>query len=70
MAQGNGVIDIFWKGSADPNLWQGEFSPATGWTGPHRVGGNLGSNPSPVESTPGTLQVFWKGREPRAASGP
>jgi hypothetical protein len=63
VAQGNGVIDIFWKGSADLNLWQGEFSPASGWTGPHHVGGTLDSNPSPVESTPGTLQVFWKGTD-------
>ncbi len=63
VAQANGVIDIFWKGSADMHLWHGEFSPASGWTGPQRLGGSLDSSPSPVESTPGTVEVFWKGTD-------
>ncbi|HEY7145735.1 MAG TPA: glycoside hydrolase domain-containing protein [Streptosporangiaceae bacterium] len=56
-----GVIDVFWKGSADPHLWHGQFRTSKGWTGPQKLGGRLLSGPSPVEPTPGRVEVFWKG---------
>lgn len=63
VAQPNGVVDVFWRGSADDHLWHGQFSPGKGWTGPQDLRGSLGSDPSPAESSPGTVQVFWKGRD-------
>jgi Domain of unknown function (DUF1906) len=63
VAQPNGVVDVFWKGSADNGLWHGQFSPGKGWRGPQGLGGSLVSQPSPVESAPGTVQVFWKGKD-------
>ena len=63
VAQPNGVIDVFWKGSADRHLWHGQFSPGRGWKGPQDLHGSLASGPSPAESSPGTVQVFWKGTD-------
>ena len=63
VAQPNGAIDVFWKGSADPHAWYGRFTPGQGWTGPKSLGGNLASSPSPVESSPGAIRVFWKGTD-------
>ncbi len=62
VAQPNGVVDVFWRGSADDHLWHGQFSPGRGWRGPQDLRGSLASGPSPAESPPGTVQVFWKGR--------
>jgi hypothetical protein len=62
VAQPNGVVDVFWRGSADDHLWHGQFSPGKGWKGPQDLRGSLASGPSPAESSPGTVQVFWKGR--------
>jgi len=63
VAQPNGVVDVFWHGSADDHLWHGQFSPGKGWKGPQDLRGSLASGPSPAESSPGTVQVFWKGRD-------
>jgi hypothetical protein len=63
VAQPNGVVDVFWKGSADDHLWHGQFSPGKGWRGPQDLRGSLASGPSPAESWPGTVQVFWKGKD-------
>jgi hypothetical protein len=63
VAQPNGVIDVFWRGSADDHLWHGEFNPGRGWTGPQELGGSLASYPSPVESSPGRVSVFWQGTD-------
>ncbi|MEP7024070.1 MAG: glycoside hydrolase domain-containing protein, partial [Actinomycetota bacterium] len=63
VAQPNGVVDVFWKGSADNSLWHAQFSPGKGWRGPQGLGGSLASQPSPVETAPGTVQVFWKGTD-------
>lgn len=63
VAQPNGVVDVFWKGSADDHLWHGQLSPGSGWKGPQDLRGSLASDPSPAESSPGTVQVFWKGSD-------
>jgi hypothetical protein len=63
VAQPNGVVDVFWHGSADDHLWHGQFSPGKGWRGPQDLRGSLASAPSPVEAPPGTVQVFWKGTD-------
>ena len=63
VAQANGVIDVFWKGSEDDHLWHAQYSPGQGWTGPQRLGGSLVSSPSPAESSPGTAAVFWQGTD-------
>ncbi len=63
VAQPNGVVDVFWRGSADNHLWHGQFSPGQGWKGPQDLRGSLSSDPSPAESSPGTVQVFWKGSD-------
>jgi hypothetical protein len=58
-----GVIDVFWRGSADDHLWHGQYVPGSGWYGPQGLGGDLGSDPVPVVSSPGTTTVLWKGRD-------
>jgi alpha-galactosidase len=58
-----GVIDVFWRGSADDHLWHGQFTPGSGWDGPQGLGGDLASAPSPAASSPGMMTVFWKGRD-------
>jgi len=63
IAQADGVIDVFWRGSADDHLWHGQFLPGSGWNGPQGLGGALASTPSPVESAPGTTTVLWKGAD-------
>jgi hypothetical protein len=65
VAQANGNIDIFWKGSVDSHLWHGQYSVPQGWSGPQRLGGSLASRPSPVESSPGTVEAFWMGTDRR-----
>ena len=63
VSQPGGVIDVFWRGSADHHLWHGQFTPGAGWTGPQGLGGALGSPPSPVTSSPGCTTVFWRGTD-------
>ena len=63
VAQQDGVIDVFWHGSADDHLWHAEFLPGSGWYGPQGLGGALGSDPAPVVSSPGTTTVLWKGKD-------
>jgi hypothetical protein len=62
VAQPNGVIDVFWRGFGGVRLWQAQYNPGSGWTGPQNLGGTLGSAPSPVEQPSGEVQVFWKGK--------
>ena len=64
VAQPNGVVDVFWKGSADNHLWHGQYSPGRGWSGPQRLGGHLDGPPAPVENRYGVVQVFWEGAGP------
>jgi hypothetical protein len=64
VAQPNGVIDVFWRGSADDHLWHGQYSPGGGWSGPQCLRGNLAGAPEPVESRYGVIQVFWEGSGP------
>ena len=35
--QSNGMIDVFWHGSADSNLWHARYSGS--WAGPEGLGG-------------------------------
>ena len=39
-AQGNGQIDVFWRGLADSGLWQARYSGS--WVGPVDLGGSVG----------------------------
>ncbi len=63
VAQSNGIIDVFWKGSHDDHLWHGQYSPGEGWTGPQNLHGSLASWPSPAETRAGQVQVFWRGTD-------
>ncbi|MHB1593607.1 MAG: glycoside hydrolase domain-containing protein [Streptosporangiaceae bacterium] len=63
VVQSGGVIDVFWRGSADDHLWHGQYTPGQGWNGPQGLGGSLSSTPSPVVSAPGVTVVFWKGTD-------
>ncbi len=63
VAQADGVIDVFWRGSADHHLWQAQYNPGHGWGKAHDLGGQLGSAPAPAVSGRGTLTVFWQGRD-------
>ncbi len=65
VSQPDGVIDVFWRGSADDHLWHGQYTPGSGWNGPQGLGGSLSSGPSPVTSTPGHTSVFWRGADRR-----
>ncbi len=63
VAQPDGTIDVFWHGSADAQLWHGQYLPGAGWSGPQGLGGDLASSPSPVVSAPGSTTVLWKGKD-------
>jgi hypothetical protein len=62
VAQPNGVIDVFWHGTHDDFLWHAQYSPGQGWRGPQDLQGPLRSEPYPVETQSGQVQVFWKGQ--------
>jgi Domain of unknown function (DUF1906) len=63
VAQPNGVIDVFWRGSHDDHLWHGQYSPGEGWAGPERLLGSLDSSPYPVERQSGLVEVFYMGTD-------
>jgi hypothetical protein len=64
VAQQNGTIDVFWKGAgADPSLEHAWQNPGSSWSGPQNLGGNLASDPSPVTSSPGVVDVFFEGSD-------
>ena len=62
VAQPNGVIDVFWHGTHDDYLWHAQYNPGQGWRGPQDLQGALQTNPYPVETSAGQVQVFWKGQ--------
>src|SRR5262249_55589417 len=37
----DGTMDVFWRGSADDNLWLASYVPGRGWRGPQNLGGHL-----------------------------
>ena len=61
VAQANGQIDVFWRGSSDHHLWQAQHRPGKGWSKPHDLGGHLASAPAPAVSGNGALTVAWRG---------
>ena len=65
VAQQNGTIDVFWKGAgANPSLWHAWQNPgSSSWAGPQNLGGDLASDPSPVTSSPGVVDVFFEGSD-------
>jgi hypothetical protein len=63
VGQANGQIDVFWRGSSDTHLWHAEYRPASGWSKPQNLGGNLASVPAPAVSGHGVLTVAWKGAD-------
>jgi hypothetical protein len=63
VAQPNGVIDVFWRGSADKHVWHAIYSPGRGWSGPQDLGGHLASGPSPAVSDSGRVSVVWQGTD-------
>lgn len=63
VAQADGVIDAFWRGSVGNHLWHARYTPGVGWNGPQDLGGSLASAPSPAVSSGGTISVFWRGTD-------
>jgi hypothetical protein len=61
VAQANGQIEVFWRGSGDHHLWQAEYRPGKGWSKPRNLGGHLASAPAPAVSGNGALTVAWRG---------
>ena len=61
VAQPNGVIDVFWRGTQDASLWLAQYDPGLGWAGPQDLGGTVDGLPDPVEQPSGQVQVFWRG---------
>ena len=61
VAQANGQIDVFWRGSSDHHLWYAQYRPGKGWSKPHNLGGHLASAPAPAVSGNGALTVAWRG---------
>jgi hypothetical protein len=47
VAQANGQIDVFWRGSSDNHLWHAQYRPGKGWSRPRGRGGALASAPAP-----------------------
>ena len=62
MAQADGVIDVFWRGSADHHLWQAQYNPGHGWGKAHDLGGQLGSGTGPGGVRPGHADRVLAGR--------
>ena len=62
-AQPDGAVDVVWRGSADNHLWNASYVPGRGWRGPQDLGGSLASDPAPIASAPGRVNVFWKGTD-------
>lgn len=60
VGQSNGVVDVFWRGSAT-NLDHEWYVPGSGWHGPESMGGSLGSDPDAVSTGGGNLQVLYEG---------
>ena len=68
VGQSNGNVNVFWKGDVSSNygLYQAGYNASTGkWSEKaESLGGSpMGSDPSPVQSSAGTLDVFWKGTD-------
>ena len=61
VAQANGQIDVFWRGSSDHHLWHAQYRPGKGWSKPQNLGGHLASAPAPAVSGHGALTVAWRG---------
>jgi hypothetical protein len=61
VAQANGQMDVFWRGSSDHHLWQAEYRQGKGWSKPQNLGGHLASAPAPAVSGNGALTVAWRG---------
>ena len=47
VAQADGVIDVFWRGSTDDHLWHARYTPGRGWGRPQDLGGRLSSGRPP-----------------------
>jgi hypothetical protein len=61
VAQANGQIDVFWRGSSDNHLWHAQYRRGKGWSRPQNLGGHLASAPAPAVSGHGALTVAWRG---------
>ncbi|WP_344659931.1 hypothetical protein [Catenulispora subtropica] len=67
VGQIDGTVDVFWKGGdAIAHLWHAAYHGS--WstqpddlTPSADAAGDLGSDPVPVSSAPGTVDVFWQG---------
>jgi hypothetical protein len=72
VGQSTGSIDVFWKGGgSSPDLWHAWWNPGGPWSGAQDLGGAgtsgggaaVMSDPAPVTSSPGVVDVFWKGAD-------
>jgi peptidoglycan/xylan/chitin deacetylase (PgdA/CDA1 family) len=62
----SGAEDVFWRGSGNHHLLHTYYTRGGGWHSANDLGGDLrvSSAPvAPVTSAPGTVDVFWKGRD-------
>ena len=65
VSQSDGVIDVFWRGFGGSRLWHAQYDPGSGWAGPQDLRGSLASDPYPVVTPSGDVQVFWSGAADR-----
>lgn len=65
VAEPNGTIGVFWVGNGGTNIWDAWYTPGSGWSGPRQLTTGLYPlyAPAPVNSRPGTWDVFWKGAD-------
>jgi len=62
----SGAEDVFWRGPGNHHLWHTYYTLRGSWHPASDLGGDLrvSSAPvAPVSSAPGTVDVFWKGRD-------
>ncbi len=67
VSQPSGTVDTFFKGT-NGALYHSFYNPGSNWTTASPMPGTalLGSEPSAVTSSPGVVDVFWKGADATA----
>jgi hypothetical protein len=59
--QASGAIEVFWKGTVKHHVWAALRGPGGYWSGPHNLGGRVGSAPWPVLAN-WSLRVLYQGQ--------
>jgi hypothetical protein len=63
VSEPSGTIDVFWRNYPSSSLWSASYTAAGGWSSPQQLAVGLDSAPSPTVSSPGVVEVFWKGQD-------